>query len=115
MRLLPQILAIALLGFVAEMILPWYSVAFVAFVIGYWFPSGSNFLGGFAGIALLWGLKIAIVLNGAATDLADRMAQVFPFKERWILIAVTLLIGALVGGLSAMTGGLLKRPRHSTS
>jgi uncharacterized membrane protein len=109
MRLIPQILAIALLGFVAELILPWYSVAFVAFVLGYWLTSESNFLGGFIAIALLWGIKIAVVLNGAATDLADRVALIFPFKERWILILVTLLIGALVGGLSAMTGGMLKK------
>ena len=112
MRLIPQILAIALLGFVAEMLLPWYSIAFVAFVLGYWLSSESNFLGGFIAIALLWGIKIAVVLNGAATDLADRMAVIFPFKEGWILIVVTLLIGGLVGGLSAMTGGLLKRARR---
>ena len=109
MRLIPQILAIALLGFVAELILPWYSIAFVAFVLGYWFSSESNFLGGFIAIALLWGIKIAVVLNGAATDLADRVALIFPFKERWILILVTLLIGAVVGGLSSMTGGMLKK------
>jgi hypothetical protein len=109
MRLIPQILAIALLGLVIEMILPWYSIAIVAFVFGYWLSSESNFLGGFIGIALLWGIKISLVLNGAATDLADRVALIFPFKERWILIVVTLLIGGLVGGLSAMSGGMLKK------
>lgn len=112
MRLIPQILAIALLGLVAELMLPWYSVAFVAFVFGYWLSSESNFLGGFLGVILLWGVKIAWVLNGAATDLASRMAQIFPFKETWIMVTVTLLIGGLVGGLSALTGGMLKGKRR---
>ena len=108
MKLPAQIIAIALLGFVAELLLPWYSIAFVAFVMGYWLYSESYFLGGFLGVVLLWGIRIAFVLNGAATDLADRMALIFPFKEKWVLIGVTLLVGGLVGGLAALSGGLLK-------
>ena len=114
MKLIPQILAIVVVGFLAQLFLPWYSIAFVAFVFGYFLYSESNFLGGFIGVLILWAIKIFFTLNGAATDLADRMALIFPFKEKWIMIVVTLLIGALVGGMAALTGGYL-RPKREKS
>jgi hypothetical protein len=108
MKLIPQVVAIMLVGFLAQLFLPWYSIAFVAFVFGYVLYSESNFLGGFVGVLLLWAIKIFFTLNNAATDLADRMALIFPFKEKWIMIMVTLLIGGLVGGMAALTGGYFK-------
>jgi hypothetical protein len=114
MKLIPQVIAIIVVGFLMQLLLPWYSIAFVAFVFGYVLYSESNFLGGFLGVLILWAIRIFFTLNGAATDLADRMALIFPFKEKWIMITVTLLIGALVGGMAALTGGYLK-PKGKTS
>jgi hypothetical protein len=111
MKLIPQVIAIVVVGFLLQLFLPWYSIAFVAFVCGYALYSESNFLGGFIGVLVLWSVKIFYTLNGAATDLADRMALIFPFKEKWIMIVVTLFIGALVGGMAALSGGYLKGKR----
>ena len=110
MRLYLQVPAIILFGYLFELFLPWYSVAFVAFVFGYILNSESNFIGGFLGVALLWGIKILLITNSASVDLADKVAQIMdPMREKWILIVVTLVIGGLVGGLACVTGASLKK------
>jgi hypothetical protein len=114
MRLYLQVPAIILFGYLFELFLPWYSVAFVAFVFGYILNSESNFVGGFLGVALLWAIKILLITNSASVDLADKVAQIMdPIKEKWILIVVTLVLGGLVGGFACMTGGSLHRSRSA--
>jgi len=109
MRIVIQIIAIILIGYLAELFLPWYAVAFVALVFGYYLSSESNFLGGFLGVGLLWLMKILLITSMASTDFASKVAQLFPVKEKWLLILVTVLLGGLVGGFAALTGGLARR------
>ena len=114
MRLYIQIPAIVLFGFIFELFLPWYSVAFIAFVFGYLLNSESNFIGGFLGVAVLWGVKIFFITSGASVDFASKVAQIMePMKEKWVLILVTLIIGGLVGGFACVTGAALKQNRTS--
>jgi hypothetical protein len=112
MRLYLQIPAIILFGWLLALMLPWYSVAFVAFVFGYLLDSESNFIGGFLGVAILWGLKIFFTTYHGSVDLASKVAQIMdPIKEKWILILITLVIGGLVGGFACVTGATLKPKR----
>ena len=89
--------------------LPWYSIAFVAFVFGYWLNSGWNFVSGFFGVATLWGIKLFKITSVAANDFVSQVAAILPVKETWVLIVATLFIGGMVGGLAATTGGLMRR------
>jgi hypothetical protein len=112
MRIIIQVVAIVIFGYIAEILLPWYSIAFVALVFGYLINSGSNFLGGFLGVVTLWGIKLLKIQAVAASDLADRVSLILPVSETWILIVITLLIGGLVGGFAATTGGLLRQKKN---
>lgn len=112
MKMILQILAIAMLGYVAELYLPWYSIAFVAFACGYFIRSTANFTAGMIGIILLWGFQIWIIDRDATVDLGARVAQIFPLQQKWILIVVTLFLGALVGGFATLSGSLLKPKRR---
>ena len=114
MRIFIQIIAIILVGYLAELFLPWYSVAFVAFIFGYYFRSESNFLGGFLGVALLWLMKILLITSVASTEFASKVAQLFPVKDQWLLILVSILLGGLVGGFAALTGGLARGKPQKT-
>lgn len=109
MKVTAQIIAIVVAGYIAELYLPWYSIAFVAFAFGYLLQSNANFLGGLVAIALLWGIKIWMIESTASADLASKVASILPLKEKWILIAITLFLGGLVGGFAALTGSLLKK------
>jgi hypothetical protein len=114
MRLYLQVPAIILFGYIFALFLPWYSVAFVAFVFGYALDSESNFLGGFMGVALLWALKIYLTTDSSSVDLASKVAQILPVQEKWILILVTLVLGGLVGGFACVTGASAKVRRNES-
>src|SRR5690606_1717457 len=115
MRILVQIIGIVLLGYIAVTFLPWYSVAFVAMLMGYIVPSKASFIGGFLGVTALWGIKIFKVTSVAAAPLAEKVAVILPVKELWLLVTVTLVIGGVVGGMAALTGSLLRPAKRKSS
>ena len=111
MKLLLAILLIAAFGYLAGMYLPWFSIAIVCFVIAFFIPlkPGYGFLAGFTGIFLLWTM-IALWLDVSNNSiLSHKVAQLFPLGGSSILlILVTAIVGALVGGFAAMSGSLMR-------
>jgi hypothetical protein len=109
MKFLFQTLAIIILAYILQLYLPWYYIAVAAFAMGYLLKSKANFLAGFLAIALLWVLKAWMSDSVATTDFTERVAAIFTLPEKEWLFMVTAIIGGLVGGFAALTGGLLKR------
>jgi hypothetical protein len=114
MKFVIQTVAIALFSFLLAMFLPWYSISIVAFAFGYFLRSNGNFYAGFIAIALAWGLQIFIIEISSSSDLADRVAQIFPVQSKSLLIVLTLFLGGLIGGLACLSGSLL-RPSEKKS
>ena len=109
MKIFLQIIAIVLVGYLAQMFLPyWYSFAIVAFIFGYLLKSHLNFLSGFIALVILWGIELYLINTSAAVDLSARVGLIFKLDNPRILIFVTLLIGGLIGGLAALSGAILK-------
>lgn len=111
MRFLLTILLIALAAGIAEWFGPWWLAAVVAGIGGYLsgLRTGKAFLAGACGIMLLW-FVFALwrdIPNGHL--LSQKMAVLF-FKQPLsaLYIAVTVLVGALVGGMSAWAGAHLR-------
>lgn len=102
-------LVIVVLGFFLELILPWWSVAIAAFVGGVLVNTRINFFAGFAAIGLLWLVKALI--NDLITDseLTERVAMIFMLHSKTLLMFITLILGGLVGGFAAMSGGALRK------
>ena len=113
MKFILQLLGIIFLGYVLEIFLPWYSIAFAAFVMGYAVRSRANFLAGFLGIALLWTLKAWLIDSSSESDLADRVAHIFSLSGKEWLMFVMAIVGGLVGGFAALAGALLRPKRRS--
>ncbi len=111
MKFVLQLIGIALLAYIFELFLPWYYIAVAAFIMGYLLKSRANFLAGFLGIAFIWVLKAWLIDSAGATDLAERVAHIFSLKQKELLFLVMAIVGGLVGGLGALTGGLLKGKR----
>jgi|JI9StandDraft_1071089.scaffolds.fasta_scaffold02478_10 hypothetical protein len=107
MRFLLQFIGIAILAFVLELLLPWWSIAIAAFVGGIAFNSRANFLAGFLGIGVLWLLYAVMMDATSAAPLAERISKVL-FMNKPLLLLVTTLIGGLVGGFAAMAGSALR-------
>jgi hypothetical protein len=112
MKFMLQLIAIALLAYILELFLPWYSIALAAFAIGFLLKSRANFLAGFLAIGLVWFFAAWLLDHASSSDLADRVALIFPVKQKSLLFLVTALIGGLVGGFAALTGSLLKHDRR---
>ncbi|MCW3073999.1 MAG: hypothetical protein JWP69_1068 [Flaviaesturariibacter sp.] len=115
MRFLVSLLLIALFSFIAGMYLPWWSLAIVAFLVGLLVPQsvGRSFLAGFLGIFLLWGVLAFLIDWKNEHLLSQKVAQLFKLGDAsFLLILITAFIGALVGGLAAMSGALLRRTRR---
>lgn len=107
-----QILLIAILSLLAQLVLPWWSLALVAFLVCFWRGQsvGRSFLYGFLGIALVW-LGYALLIHTRTEGIfTGRMGELlFKSHNALLPILVTTLLGGLVGGFSGMTGFLVRQ------
>lgn len=113
MRFVLALLLTAALAFLAGKFLPWWSIAIVAFLVALLFPQkiSKSFFSGFLGIFLLWSLLAVWIDSKNGSLLSSKVAALFQLGGSSILlIMVTALIGALVGGFAALSGASLRRP-----
>lgn len=111
MKFFISILVTGLLAFACGLYLPWWSVALAGFIVAAFIyqPPLRSFLTGFCAIMLLWfGLILAI--NGANDNiLASRVSMVMNLGGSYLLVILSCIIGAVAGGLGALTGSLLRK------
>lgn len=112
MKFIIQVITIIILGFVLEFFLPWWCIAIAAFLGGIIFDTRANFGAGFLAIALLWTITAMFRELSAAAPLTEKVAAIFMLNKP-LLFLITALIGGLVGGFGAMTGGAVHRRRRS--
>lgn len=114
MKFIVNTVLIALLSFVAALFCPFWIIAPVAFVVSLLIPMRPlmAFASGFLALFLLWGgLALAANLSNGGI-LATRMASVLPLGgSPYLLIVVTGVVGALVGGGGALTAAFLRNAR----
>ena len=114
MKLIVSILLIALLGFVAGIFLPWWTIAPAAFLVSALIPQrpGIAFLSGFIAIFLLWGLLAWSIDTANGSILSVKIAEIMHLgASPMLLILVTALVGALVGGGASLSASFLKKTR----
>lgn len=105
------VLAILIFGSMAQSMLPWWSIVFVAAFAGALFEKHGfkSFLMGFFGVLLLWGIYALILNSGNEGILASRMGELMGKLGSMTMILVSGIIGGLVGGFGAMTGTFGRR------
>ena len=112
------ILSIVLVGLVTYAIgiygnLPWWSFVVTNLIIAIAMPIKplQSFIAGALGVGALWaGLAFGIDLANNHI-LSTKVAQILPIGGSYIaLIAVTALVGALLGGLASLTGSFVRKP-----
>jgi len=104
-------LIILLLSFACSYFLPWWMISIVAFLAAFFIGKapGRSFLSGFAAIFIFWTILALIKSLPNDNILAGRVAALFQLPGWILLLLVTALIGGLVGGMSAMSGVLVKK------
>ena len=106
-----QTLIILVLGSIAQYFFPFWSIAVVAAVVGFFFKyenSAVSFAAGLAAVTLLWSCYAGFLNSANAGQLAGQIGQLFKIGQGF-LIPITGFIGGLLGGLGAQTGTLARK------
>lgn len=104
------VLIIIVSCFIAQSFLPWWIIAPICFIASFFLSTSKKqaFLSGFAGVFILWLVKILSLSLPNEHLLANKVGQVFMLPAadtNWmVMIFVSSLIGGVVGGLSSLTG-----------
>jgi len=102
---------ILILTFAGEYFLPWWIVAIAAFLPALFIGKtpARSFFAGFSAVFIVWAAMALFKTIPNDNMLAKRVATLMTLPNWILLLIVTALIGGLVGGMSALSGALVKR------
>jgi hypothetical protein len=115
MKFILSILLVALVAYAIGIYgtLPWWSFVVTNLIIAIALPIKpvQSFIAGALGVGALWaGLAFGIDIANNHI-LSTKVAQILPLGGSYIaLIAVTAIVGALLGGLASLTGSFVRKP-----
>jgi hypothetical protein len=107
-----SVLLTIIAGFAAGLYLPFWSVALVSFGVAAFIyqKPGMAWLTGFVSILIFWGLLAFWIDTQNDSILSTRMASLFPLGgSSGLLILITAVVGAIIGGLAALSGSFLRK------
>jgi membrane-bound ClpP family serine protease len=110
MKILFAFVLIIVLGFIAQLFLPWWIIAIVCFLIGLTFIEKTKYalLAGFFGVFVLWGLTALVKTAQNDFILINRMSELLPIHNTWLLMLATAVLGGLIGLMSTLSGYFLQ-------
>lgn len=110
MKFVLRIIIIGVACYLAGLIFPWWSILFVCFIVGF-LMNGNDinvFLSGFIGAGVLWlGQSWQQHIRNKGL-IANQITELFGYSDPITFVIYSALIGAILGGLSGMTGGSLR-------
>ncbi len=111
-----QLILIVVLGLLAQLVLPWWSVAIVTFLVCLWRSqsAGQAFTYSFYGVALVWLGYALFIYAQAGGDFIGRMGELlFKVNNASLPTLATAILGGLVGGLSGLSGFYIRQASGS--
>ncbi|GAB2820141.1 hypothetical protein [Ferruginibacter profundus] len=114
MKFITSLILTVALSFAACLFLPWWSIAIAAFVVAALIPQhpGKAFLTAFAALFLLWGGLSYWMSSNNNHILAHKVSLlILKIDSPYLLIFATAIVGALVAGLGALSGSLLRKSK----
>lgn len=111
MKFIASLILMALLSFTACLYLPWWSIAVVCFIVSLLIRMrpGWAFLCGLLSLFILWGALIFWISSNNQHLLAHKLSQIIIKKDNPnLLIILSAVIGAIVGGTASLSGSLLR-------
>jgi hypothetical protein len=106
------VILLAYTAYLFSTIVPWWGFSIGAFIAGVAVPQKAwlSWLSGFAGLFVCWAVLVWYTSNQNNDLMAIKMAEVLPLNgSSGMLIIITALIGAVVGGFACLTGAYLRK------
>ncbi len=103
-------LLIAVLSFLVQLFLPWWSMMIVAFALSFLLgkKTAQVFIAAFSACAIVW-LLMEIFIHATRGDLmTNRIAELLSLPASVLLYIATFVIAGVVGGVAALAGFFLK-------
>ncbi|GAB3927139.1 hypothetical protein [Mucilaginibacter myungsuensis] len=102
---------VLILTLIAGFVAPWWVAAIIAFVAAYFTGRrpGTSFVAGFFAVLITWVVLILVKTIPNDHVLASRIAVLLHLPGWTMLLIVTAIMGGIVGGMSAMSGVLVKQ------
>lgn len=113
MKWIISVVLIAAFSFALCLYFPWWTIAIAAFIVPFLIGirPGMAFLAGFLSLFLFWGGVSYIISSANNHLLAGKITPLILSSDHsFLIILLTAIIGAVVGGFAALSGSLL---RHS--
>ncbi|RYC67758.1 MULTISPECIES: hypothetical protein [Spirosoma] len=107
-----QIIAIAVLSLLVQLVFPWWSLAVVSFAICCWRSPGAGraFVYGFVGVGIVWLLYALMIQLRTDGVFVGRMSELLFKTNGGVLpVLVTTLVSGLVGGLAGVAGFFVRQ------
>lgn len=106
MKFLMGALALAALTVLSHYLLPWWGFVLMAMLVGFVAKLSAlpSFLCGFLTLLLVWGVQTWWIDAANEGVLLGRMAELLQMGSATRLWWITLLLGALLGGLAMLSG-----------
>lgn len=102
---------ILILTLISGFITPWWAICIISFVMALYAGKkpAQAFWSGFGAVFIVW--TVLALVKSIPNDhlLAGRMATLFHLPHWTLLLFVVSLVGGLVGGMSALSGLLVRR------
>lgn len=111
MKFVLKLVLIAGISAILQLFLPFWSVVIVAFFICLVFGGSgfASFLSGFLAIGMLWAIVAIIIDVKTSSILSEKIANILPLNgDVTLLIFISVLLGALVGGFGALSGSMAR-------
>ena len=112
MKFIVSLILMAVLSFATCLYFPWWSIAIVCFIVAALIQQqpGIAFLCGFISLFILWAGLSLWISNHNEHILAHKISVIILKKDDPnLLILITGLIGAVIGGFAALTGSFLRK------
>lgn len=105
-RFIGQLILVIVFSYASQFILPWWGVmvASALATLLIYNKALSSFFAGFLGLGLLWFYLAYTIDTANQSLLSGKVAELFGLESGFQMVLVTALLGAIIGGISALTG-----------